>query len=231
MLQRLLSLLMILLKNLFKKKSTPIEEIPVEVPEDVQGEPIVVEPIPEPEREVKPVEELKTPEVRKEEPVKEDDKVMNFKVIRKHFMDKEILGELYIDGEFYCYTLEDVYRDRKVKGRTCIPYGEYTVLLTYSTKFKTNVPLIFNNSRTWEVENKFGDKWGGIRIHDGYTNTWTEGCILIGEKMHLNKKRVGSPNEDGTPVYNWLEGGKSKDFWALFGRDMKTRHTLTIEKA
>ena len=33
------------------------------------------------------------------------------------------------DREFLCYTLEDEYRERKVKGETRIPAGEYAITL------------------------------------------------------------------------------------------------------
>ncbi|WP_312365312.1 DUF5675 family protein, partial [Sphingobacterium sp.] len=35
------------------------------------------------------------------------------------------LSELYIDGTFQCYGLEDTVRDVKIKGRTAIPAGTY----------------------------------------------------------------------------------------------------------
>ena len=37
------------------------------------------------------------------------------------------LGLLFVDGEFECFTLEDEYREEKVKGETRIPAGTYKV--------------------------------------------------------------------------------------------------------
>ena len=56
--------------------------------------------------------------------------------------DRATIGELLIDGEFFCYTLEDEVRadDTKVYGETAIPNGEYTVEITYSGRFKRDIP-------------------------------------------------------------------------------------------
>jgi hypothetical protein len=48
---------------------------------------------------------------------------MNIKLIRKHLNKDETIGEIYVDGEFECYTLEDAVRESKVAGVTAIPYG------------------------------------------------------------------------------------------------------------
>lgn len=87
------------------------------------------------------------------------------------------MGTLSIDGEFECYTLEDVVREIrgvpverwKVKGETAIPAGVYPVSITFSKRFQRMLPLI---------ENVPG--FEGIRIHTGNTDADTEGCILVG---------------------------------------------------
>lgn len=107
---------------------------------------------------------------------------MKLTLIRKYKKDKYCIGKLYIDGEYFCDTLED--KDRgltdnmtvseiskiKVKKETAIPTGTYKVTITYSNRFKKNMPLI-NNVKGFE----------GIRIHSGNTDKDTEGCILVGQ--------------------------------------------------
>lgn len=107
---------------------------------------------------------------------------MKLALIRKHKKDKYCIGKLYIDGEYFCDTLED--KDRgltdnmtvyeiskiKVKKETAIPTGTYKVTITYSNRFKKNMPLI-NNVKGFK----------GIRIHSGNTDKDTEGCILVGQ--------------------------------------------------
>ena len=106
---------------------------------------------------------------------------MNLELIRKYKLPTYTIGKLYIDGEYFCDTLED--KDRgltdsmfvseiskiKIKKETAIPTGTYKVTITYSNRFKKNMPLI-NDVKGFE----------GIRIHSGNTDKDTEGCILVG---------------------------------------------------
>ena len=78
-------------------------------------------------------------------------------------------GSLFIDDVWFCYTLEDKVRDKKIYGETAIPYGTYDVIVTMSARFKKMLPLLLN------VPN-----FTGVRIHSGNTKENTEGCILVG---------------------------------------------------
>ena len=82
------------------------------------------------------------------------------------------IGELLVDGEHECWTLEDVVRPDGVKiaGATAIPYGTYDVVITFSNRFQRDLPLLIG------VPN-----FEGIRIHSGNTASNTEGCLLVGE--------------------------------------------------
>src|SRR3972149_10690167 len=92
---------------------------------------------------------------------------------RKIFTDKSTIGELFVDGVFECFTLEDVVRDdEKIKKVTAIPDGIYTVLVTWSPRFKRQLPLLIDVPG-----------FDGIRIHPGNTADDTEGCLLVGEKV------------------------------------------------
>ena len=50
---------------------------------------------------------------------------MELSLIRKEFTTESTIGDLLIDGKFYSFALEDMYRDKKIKGVTAIPYGTY----------------------------------------------------------------------------------------------------------
>lgn len=64
-----------------------------------------------------------------------------------------------------------------------IPPGAYSVQLTYSPKFKKELPLIWSNTV---------HKNRGIRIHSGNTAKDTNGCILIGNTADLSLLKIGS---------------------------------------
>jgi hypothetical protein len=100
---------------------------------------------------------------------------MNLKLIRK-FPGKDcIMGELYVNDQFECFTLEDIERPFKIAGVTAIPRGFYKIVITFSARFKKPLPLLL------EVPD-----FDGVRIHSGNTSENTEGCILVGKIKKQN---------------------------------------------
>lgn len=97
------------------------------------------------------------------------------------------IGKLFIDGEYFCDTLEDTVRELgddgsgKVYAKTAIPPGEYIVKLTQSAKFGRLLPELLNVPF-----------FSAIRIHAGNTPADTEGCIIVGvndEKGMVHRSR------------------------------------------
>lgn len=86
-----------------------------------------------------------------------------FTLIRDKRTEKAILGSLYLNGAFICYTLENASK--------AIPAGLYKVENSKSPKFKRELPLLHNAA----VPAK-----RGIRIHVGNTVASSSGCILVG---------------------------------------------------
>lgn len=105
------------------------------------------------------------------------------------------IGKMYIDGEYFCDTLEDRVRDInkngkfdngevKVAGETAIPYGRYQVVVNMSPRFKRELPRLLN------VPN-----FEGILIHRGNTDKDSSGCILVGENKVKGKVINSTPYE------------------------------------
>lgn len=89
---------------------------------------------------------------------------------------KYTIGKLYINKEYFCDTLEDAIRKEKIYAETAIPFGKYEVTISYSPRFKKNLPLLLNVPG-----------FEGVRIHSGNTKDDTEGCILVGFNKEKGK--------------------------------------------
>lgn len=102
------------------------------------------------------------------------------------------IGQLYIDGQYFCDTIED--RDRglldgmteqeirsiKVPYETAIPTGTYNITMNVqSPKFKSRATYAFCNGYLPRLLNVKG--FDGILIHIGNTQNSSAGCILVGQ--------------------------------------------------
>ena len=110
-------------------------------------------------------------------------------LVKREYKKKDYtIGKMYINGEYFCDTLEDTDRglkqdmplselkELKEYGRTAIPTGEYFLTNEYSNRFKKMLPLIHNVPA-----------FEGVRIHSGNTHEDTEGCILVGKNRAKGK--------------------------------------------
>ena len=113
---------------------------------------------------------------------------MKINITRRHLLPTCTIGELSVDGEFLCLTIED--RVREVAGEavsawkipkvTAIPVGTYAVQITMSNRFKKLLPLLVG------VEG-----FSGVRIHTGNTSADTEGCIIVGSTWDGRSDFIG----------------------------------------
>ncbi len=119
---------------------------------------------------------------------------MKILVERTWKKEEYTIGKLYIDGVFFCNTLEDKDRGltstmtleeikkKKKAGVTAIPLGTYNIRMDItSPKY---------SSKEWYVKNCHGAKmprlekvsgYEGVLIHPGNKASETEGCLLIGK--------------------------------------------------
>lgn len=110
---------------------------------------------------------------------------------------KYTIGRLYIDGAYFCDTLEDTDRgltqsmplwqieQKKVYGQTAIPTGSYDVIMTYSPKFASRSWAKPYSGRLPLVNNVPG--FSGVRVHPGNDHTQTLGCLLVGRNTVVGK--------------------------------------------
>lgn len=126
---------------------------------------------------------------------------MKILVKRTFLGDTYTIGHMYINGVYFCDTLEDPVRDtnkngvfdngeKKIAGDTAIPYGTYPVTVNVSPKFKRELPRL---SGVAEFE--------GVLIHKGNTAKDTAGCILVGENKVKGKVINSTPYEERIVKY------------------------------
>ena len=118
---------------------------------------------------------------------------MNITLERKYKKIGYTIGKLYIEGQYFCDTLEDtdrglekhmsatVLESLKVPDRTAIPKGVYKITM--------NVVSPKYSKREWYYKNCNGGKlprlmdvpmFEGVLIHVGNTAADSSGCILVG---------------------------------------------------
>ena len=121
--------------------------------------------------------------------------MINLTLIRSFKGPEYTIGHLYIDGKYFCDTLEDVDRGLnskmslqeiqkvKIKHETAIPIGMYYVNMnTISPKYSDFGRYPYAkpyNAKMPRITNVPG--YDGVLIHPGNTKRDTSGCILVGE--------------------------------------------------
>ena len=116
---------------------------------------------------------------------------MQLTLVRTDRQPNYTIGSLFINGEFFCYTLEDKDRgltsdmslediqSKKIYGKTAIPKGVYFIdMNTVSTRFKDRLWAKPYDGKLPRLLNVPG--YEGILIHVGNTVEDTSGCILVG---------------------------------------------------
>ena len=90
------------------------------------------------------------------------------------------VGELYIDGAWQCFTLEDTHREEKLQGETRIPAGTYEIELRTVGGFHARYDKFYDFHRGMlQLRDVPGFEY--ILIHTGNYHTNTKGCILVGQ--------------------------------------------------
>ena len=114
------------------------------------------------------------------------------------------LGLLFVDGEFECFTLEDEYREEKVKGETRIPEGTYKVakrevLSGLTEKYRSKYPWFDYHFLLHEVPN-----FQYVYIHIGNDDDHTDGCLLVADSVKSNRVDQNNNLSSSTPAFKRL---------------------------
>ena len=127
---------------------------------------------------------------------------MEILVTRNWKKEAYTIGRLFVNGSFFCNTLEDKVRDlrkeKKIQGETAIPAGRYDVTMNViSPKYSKKKAYDWCEGRLPRLLNV--PHFEGILIHAGNTAKDSEGCILVGE----NKVKGGLVNSQKTLKSLW----------------------------
>jgi len=116
---------------------------------------------------------------------------------------KSTPGKMYIDGEYFSYTLEDALRHPKLKipGDTCIPCCTLDVSVTHSTRFKRDMTMFYNQANGYEaIIEEYS--WKGLRGHGGNNVSHTLGCTLVAKNRLNNDTIQGTMEKALTELVN-----------------------------
>ncbi len=133
---------------------------------------------------------------------------------RTSYTEKSTGGELFEGSKRICHTLEDARRlpGVKVNGETCIPAGRYRVELTHSSRFKRQMPMIYNCANGYELKAE-GISFKGIRIHGGNTHKNTAGCPLVAYNRIDDNTIQGTAEKEVTALIQDALDNKREEVW------------------
>lgn len=134
--------------------------------------------------------------------------------------EKYTIGKLYIDGVYFCDTIEDKDRGltqttplaeikkKKVYAQTAIPSGTYQVVMNVtSAKFsKKEYYKNFCKGKLPRLLNVPG--FDGILMHTGTTEADSAGCIIVGQNKVVGK--VLNSKTTFESLYTKLKGASDK---------------------
>jgi len=88
--------------------------------------------------------------------------------------------------KFLAYTLEDEYRETKVKGETRIPAGTYKIKLRKEGGFHGRYTTKYGSMHKGMLHVQDVPGFDYILIHTGNTDEHTDGCLLVGNTQTEN---------------------------------------------
>lgn len=110
-----------------------------------------------------------------------ESQIMHIELYRNYYRQNYIIGKLFIDDDYFCDTLEPMYRE--ING--AIPVGTYKVSLDIvSPKFQNRFPYkTLCHGRVPRVLGVPGRQ--GVLLHVGNFPQDSQGCILLGKNTKV----------------------------------------------
>lgn len=108
---------------------------------------------------------------------------MKIEVKRIEKGDNSTLSEVFVDGVFCCYGLEDLVRDVKVWGATAIPAGTYKLGLRKLGAMNARYARLFPAFHQGMIEILAIPNFKYVYIHMGNNFGDTAGCLLVGDSF------------------------------------------------
>lgn len=111
---------------------------------------------------------------------------MKIKIKSNKSTENSTISKMYIDGNFVCYTLEDVVRDKKIAGETAIPEGKYKITLRNEGGKNESYKKMYPSMHKGMLYVNDVPNYEYVLIHKGNTKKDTEGCLLVGEDIGVD---------------------------------------------
>ena len=107
------------------------------------------------------------------------------------------IGRLYIDGQYYCDTIEDKDRDanrngvfdneeQKLSSQTAVPNGTYRITMKVQSQRYSKNPN-YSRCKGYLPRLLNVPSFEGVLIHIGNTAQDSAGCILVGRNKVVGK--------------------------------------------
>ena len=154
-----------------------------------------------------------------------NDKIVYIDHYRDLLGETTTLGKLYLDGEYFCETLEDKVRPygEKIYGETAIPENHkgYNVGVTNSDKFGWVVFIYTDVQDGLFLLKHRGIEFSMIYAHGGNKSKDSYGCVLIAlNRIDDNTIQGSQKTQLFTRVKQYLDLGFTV-IWRIFNYQKK----------
>lgn len=150
---------------------------------------------------------------------------MEIEVLKIAESKDSTFSQMRIDGQHFCFVVEDGYRKEKVAGQTRIPDGRYKIAKRTVGGFFAKYRQRFGHAFAIEILDVPGFK--DILIHTGNTDGDTRGCLLVGDIAGRTGINYAIAPGWSTPAYKRLYDvvesafAAGQEVWIALARDGK----------